>query len=64
MKSKIIILSDGSKQWRLSNGKLHREDGPAVEWANGVKVWFYYDQQILCKNNEDFLKLIKLKSFW
>ena len=25
-------LPDGTKMWRL-NGKLHRTDGPAVEWA-------------------------------
>ena len=22
------------------NGKLHREDGPAREWANGDKSWY------------------------
>ena len=26
-------------EWRL-NGKLHRKDGPAVEWANGNKWWY------------------------
>jgi hypothetical protein len=26
------------------HGKIHREDGPAVEWAEGVKEWFRYDQ--------------------
>ena len=30
---------DGNKEWYL-NGKLHREDGPAVEWANGNKSWY------------------------
>jgi len=24
--------------WRL-NDKLHREDGPAIEWADGTKKW-------------------------
>lgn len=23
-----------------ANGQLHREDGPAVEWADGTKMWF------------------------
>ena len=31
--------SNGSKHWYL-NGKLHREDGPASEWANGNKSWY------------------------
>jgi len=25
--------------WHL-NGKLHREDGPAVEWSNGGREWY------------------------
>jgi len=32
----------GTKWWRL-NGKLHREDGPAVEYENGYKAWFLND---------------------
>ena len=32
-------LSDGSKQWWL-DGKRHRTDGPAVEWADGSKQWW------------------------
>jgi hypothetical protein len=24
----------------FKNGKLHREDGPAVEWADGEKRWY------------------------
>ena len=41
MKEKPIceIDSSGSKFWRL-NGKLHREDGPAVELSNGDKSWY------------------------
>jgi hypothetical protein len=29
--------------WFL-NGKLHREDGPAVEWSNGEKQWYLNGQ--------------------
>ena len=29
----------GDKSWYL-NGKLHREDGPAIEYANGTKYWY------------------------
>jgi hypothetical protein len=29
----------GTKEWYL-NDKLHREDGPAVEWADGDKCWY------------------------
>ena len=38
-KPKCKTCSDGVKEWRL-NGKLHREDGPAVEWSDGTKEWY------------------------
>jgi hypothetical protein len=34
-----IMTNDGDKSWFL-NGKLHREDGPAVEWNDGSKFWY------------------------
>ena len=34
----VIEKSDLSKRW-YKNGRLHREDGPAIEWSNGSKVW-------------------------
>ena len=36
---KLTILSDGTKEYRM-NGLLHREDGPAIEYANGDKFWY------------------------
>lgn len=30
--------------WRNKAGKLHREDGPAVEWVDGTKEWWFYGQ--------------------
>ena len=38
--SKLTFDKYGNKQWKLSNGKLHREDGPAEEFGNGTKHWF------------------------
>ena len=35
---KMKVSSDGTKRWYL-NEKLHREDGPAVEWSDGSKHW-------------------------
>ena len=34
-----VIDSDGTKRWYNENGQLHREDGPAVERADGRKEW-------------------------
>ena len=35
---KVKVYEDGSKFWIL-NGGAHREDGPAIERANGTKEW-------------------------
>ena len=42
MKNKLKIEVDeyGNKVWRLPNGELHREDGPAIEWSNDDKEWY------------------------
>jgi len=34
---------DGSRRWYV-NGKRHRVDGPAVEYANGRKEWWADDK--------------------
>jgi len=34
----VRVYSDGSKSWLL-NDRLHREDGPAFEGADGYKEW-------------------------
>jgi hypothetical protein len=41
MNKQPILSADvyGNKFWRL-NGKLHREDGPAIEYMDGAKVWY------------------------
>ena len=45
MKTYIVDVSDdGTKRWYL-NGKLHREDGPAIEWADGTKYWYLNGQR-------------------
>jgi len=36
---KVKVCNNKNKFWYL-NGKFHREDGPAVEYANGDKWWY------------------------
>ena len=44
----VKVNSYGDKQWLL-NGKLHRENGPAIEWSNewsnGNKLWYLNGQR-------------------
>ena len=35
---KLQVDEVGTKRWYL-NGKLHREDGPAIEWPSGDLFW-------------------------
>ena len=53
---------NGDKEWWI-NGKRHREDGPAVEDCDGFKAWYYQGQFIACKDNQEFLRMIKLMVF-
>ena len=39
----VKVGENKTKHWYL-NGKFHREDGPAVEWANGTKWWCLNDK--------------------
>ncbi len=32
-------ISNGGDVCYIKNGKWHREDGPAIEWASGNKFW-------------------------
>jgi len=34
-----VTIKHGSRYWRV-DGIVHREDGPAVEWADGSKSWY------------------------
>ena len=38
MKNGMIVAGDGVKSWWV-NDELHREDGPAEEYADGSKYW-------------------------
>jgi len=36
----VTVSDNGTKHWYLNN-KLHRVDGPAVEYADGSKHWYH-----------------------
>ena len=39
----LIQDESGAKFWYLHD-KLHREDGPAVEYPDGTKRWYLHDE--------------------
>ena len=60
MKSKIRI-GKNSKEWRLPNGELHREDGPAMEHNNGYKFWYINDVEYTEQDYKLEMRSRKLK---
>jgi hypothetical protein len=40
MKEYKVKVYNNRTEWFNLEGKLHREDGPAVEWANGDKCYY------------------------
>jgi len=41
----MTVSPRGTKMWKLSNGKLHRRDGPAIEFPDGYKAWWVNDKR-------------------
>jgi len=39
--SRCEVKQDGTKKWFV-DGRLHRDEGPAIEFPDGDKVWFRY----------------------
>lgn len=42
---KVTVDDYGTIRWYNEQGQFHRENGPAVEWANGSKFWYLNDQR-------------------
>jgi hypothetical protein len=40
----IRIHDNGTREYRNKQNQLHREDGPACEWADGRKYWYINGQ--------------------
>jgi hypothetical protein len=36
----LVRRENGARQWHTPEGKLHRVNGPAVEWADGGREWW------------------------
>jgi hypothetical protein len=54
----------GRPKFYFLNDELHREDGPAIEFANGDKYWYLNGQYIHCTNQKEFDRLMRLRAFW
>jgi hypothetical protein len=39
-------------------------DGPAIEFGNGQKEWYYNGERVSCKSQEEFERFLSLKALW
>ena len=44
LKYRIEVDEDGIRRYYNTAGQFHRTDGPAVEYADGGKLWYQNDQ--------------------
>ena len=39
LKYRVVVVGYGTRYYYNNTGELHRDDGPAIEWINGDKLW-------------------------
>jgi hypothetical protein len=61
-----LEYDNGDKQYWV-NGKLHRLDGPAIEYSSPTmhsqNQWHYKGLRVVCSNQQEFEKFLKLRAF-
>lgn len=43
-KYKVTVDKEGTTRWYNEDNKIHRKDGPAVEYSDGSKAWYINDK--------------------
>jgi len=46
IESYMKVNKYGDRIWRNQDGLFHREDGPAIEYADGAKYWYLNGQRL------------------
>ena len=44
LKYRVEVAKDGTRRYYNNAGELHRDEGPAVDWAYGTKLWYQNGQ--------------------
>lgn len=56
------IRSNAGYSTYTLNDQLHREDGPAIQYSNGLGFWYLHGKRYHPKDNDEWLRWMKLKS--
>ena len=46
LKYRVEVAKDGTRRYYNNAGELHRDEGPAVEWADGTKEWYINGEEL------------------
>lgn len=53
------------RRWyRDAEGRCHKIDGPAVEWEDGRKEWWYHGYKTGARSQQEYERYLRLKAFW
>lgn len=52
-----------STYYANSDGSYHREDGPAQEYSDGSKSWWYQGELVDVSSQKEFEQWLKYKAF-
>ena len=56
----VKVDTERTRWWYNENNLLHRTDGPAVEYADGTKLWYLNDVKLT--ESEFLAKTKKIKT--
>lgn len=51
MRKPVPHVPDGIRHWFDERGNFHRDGGPAVEFPNGDKSWYWHGTQMYDEDN-------------
>ena len=57
-----VQVDENATRWYL-NGKEHREDGPAIEYANGSTMW-YFNGELHREDGPAYVDANGSKAWW
>jgi hypothetical protein len=61
MKHLSTILE--TKLYRDGNLLFHKENGPAIEYADGSASWYYHSNYVPVKSQKEYLQYLRLIIF-
>ena len=60
-----VVISHGRTKFWYKDNKRHKADGPAIEYVDGYKQYWYENKLYQnIKSDEEWIEFLKLKFLW